>query len=142
MKVLELALHRSASGGRQQMRDALGGRMRAMRCRKSVVDEDVAEVRHCFGEIGIVGFLARMKARVFEQQHIAVPETRHCLLRRLADTIISEYNPSADCLGKCGRNWRERHRLDALSLRPIKMREHDHARALLREFPYCRFLTF
>ena len=130
----ELLLHRASGRGRQQMRDAFGRRMRAMRGAERVVDEDVAEFGDLLREGRIVLFLAGMEARVLEQEDIAVLQLGDGRLRNVAHAIVRERDRASDGLGQRFGHGRQRHRGHDLALRPVEVGKHDHARALLRQF--------
>ena len=59
--------------------------MRAMRRRKRIVDEDVAQRRHALGQLRVVLFLARMEAGVLEHQDRTVGRIVDGFARRLLD---------------------------------------------------------
>ena len=56
---------------RQQVRDALGAGVRAVRGAERVVDVDVGERGERARELGVVGCLARLEAHVLQQQDLA-----------------------------------------------------------------------
>ena len=58
------------------VRDALGGRVRAVRGAECVVDVEIGELAELRGELRVVLRLARFVARVLEQQHFAVVQSR------------------------------------------------------------------
>ncbi len=64
---VQLTLHRQAGIGRQQVRQAFGRGVSAVRRRKGVVDVEVAIGRQLPGEVGIVLFLTGVEADVFQQ---------------------------------------------------------------------------
>jgi len=64
--------------------------VRAMRGAESVVDVTIGERRELLGELGIVAFLARMKAQVLEKQDVAVGKAGDGPLDLLADAVIDE----------------------------------------------------
>ena len=99
-------LHQQRSGiGRQQAARSIGGGMRAMRRRKSIVDENVAERGQTLGERGIVLFLARVKAQILQHCDAAGRQRRDRSLGRLADTIggksdrLAQSSPSLPATG-------------------------------------------
>ena len=72
------------------MRDALGGRMRTVRSRKSVVHENIAKRCELGGKCVVVCLLALMKSRIFEKEDLPV---LHCLngaLGVFAHTIVGK----------------------------------------------------
>src|SRR5665213_2837194 len=71
LKRLKLSLQRAPGESRQPVSETFGRGVRAMRDRKGVVDENVAESRQRGDETGIVLFLAGMKARVLETKNVA-----------------------------------------------------------------------
>ena len=77
---LELAPQQQPGSGRQQVRDALGRGVRAVRGAEGVVDVDVGELREGGREGRVVGRLAGVEAQVLEQQHVAVAQFGHGVL--------------------------------------------------------------
>ncbi len=75
---LDLALEQPAGGAREQVRDALGARVRAVRGAERVVDVDVGELGERACELRVVLGLAGLEADVLEHQDLA----RRELLRR------------------------------------------------------------
>jgi len=69
---VEFGLHGTPGVGRQHVAKALGGGVRAMRRRESVVDPDVAELCQLRDKARVVLFFFFMKTRVFETKDIAV----------------------------------------------------------------------
>ena len=68
----DFLFHQQAGdGGLEEVRDAFGGGMGAMRGAEGVVDVDLGQRGECFGEGRIVGFFFGVEAQVFEQQHLA-----------------------------------------------------------------------
>ena len=72
VSVSHLALQEQARGARQQVRDALGRGVRAVRRAEGVVDVDVGERGQARGELGIVLRLPRLEADVLEHDDVAV----------------------------------------------------------------------
>src|SRR2546423_13403179 len=74
-QVLELLLHeKPGDGGLQQMRDRLGGCVRAVCRTERVVDVEVTQRRECFGELGIVLLFSRPETRVLDEGNAAASE--------------------------------------------------------------------
>ena len=73
---LDLAFQQPPGGARQQVRDALGARVRAVGGAERVVDVDVGQLRQRARELGVVVGLARLEADVLEQQDLAVARAR------------------------------------------------------------------
>ena len=69
-----LAFQQPPRGARQQVRDALGARVRAVGGAEGVVDIDVGELGQRACELGVVVGLAGLEAHVLEHQHLAVAE--------------------------------------------------------------------
>ena len=74
VSVLHLAFEQPPGGARQQVRDALGAGVRAVRGAERVVDVDVGELGERARELGVVARLARLEADVLEHQDLAVGE--------------------------------------------------------------------
>src|SRR5690348_1327646 len=141
VEVIEFALHRTSGGRRQEMGDRLRRGMRTMGGGERVVDEKIAERRHLFGKDRIVGFFARMKAGVLEQEDVAIAQLRDRRPGDSADAIVGERDRLAEFLGQGRRHRLQRHGGNALSLRPVEMREQDNACALVGELAHGRRLT-
>ena len=101
--------------------------------RKSVIDVDVAELGQRRGEGRVVRLLARVKAQILEQGHLAGAEAGHHRLRRFADAVLGEGDRPAERIGQRAGNRRERHLGDPLAFRPPEMRDHDDPRAPVDE---------
>src|SRR6516164_9062690 len=104
--------------------------MRAMRHRKGIIDENVAERRELRNEIRIVLFLAHMKPSVFQAYDVArVYSGDRCrcffpyassakATGRFRTSAIAGANSLSDCLGSCplGRpKWESKMTLPPLS---------------------------
>ena len=129
----EFLLHRAPGRGRQQMRDAFGRRVRAMRGAERVVDEDVAEFGDLLREGRIVLLFAGMEARVLQKKDIAVLQLRDGRFRDVADAIVRERDRTPNGLRQRRRDRLQRHGRHDLALRPVEVGQHDHARALFRQ---------
>ena len=77
----DLALEQRPGGARQQVRDALGGGVRAVRGAERVVDVDVGQRRVALGQLGVVLGLARLEADVLEHHDVAVRARRRASAR-------------------------------------------------------------
>ena len=67
----DLLFHQQAGDRGQEVRDAFGRGVRAVRRAEGVVDEHVAQAGQLAGEAGVVGFLFGVKAHVLEQHDVA-----------------------------------------------------------------------
>src|SRR5437879_111486 len=67
----DLSLEQAPGGAREQVRDALGARVRAVCAAKRVVYVDVSELGQRAREQGIVARLARLEANVLEHEQLA-----------------------------------------------------------------------
>jgi hypothetical protein len=122
-------LHQVTTGiGGQPVAQSFHRGMGAVRYRKGVIDEDVAERRELSDEIGIVALLAGVEPRILQAEHVARPHGIHCGARFLADAILGEGNRTAKHIGN---SWNERlERM--LAVRPFRtseMRQQDHLAA-------------
>ena len=84
---LQLAPQQQPGRRRQQVRDALGRGVRAVRGAERVVHVDVGELRQRGREGRVVGGLARVEAHVLEQQDVAVAQLGDRVLGHLADAV-------------------------------------------------------
>ncbi len=132
---LQLLLHREAGIGRQEMREALGRGVGAVRRREGVVDVEIAERRHLGRERRIVLLLAGVIAGVLHQDH---PAGRQRVDRRpggRADAVVGEGDRRAQQPGERPGHRLQRHLGHALALGPVEMGEQHHFRALPRQRP-------
>ena len=127
----ELGFHRASRRGRDEMRDPFGRSMGAMGGRERVIDVDIAERGERFGKFRIVLLFARMKARVLQQQHVAVLQFRHGRLRDGPDAIFGECDGAAEHARECCGERLQRHAGHDFSAGPVEMGEHDDARPLV-----------
>ena len=67
-----LAFEQAARRARQQVRDALGARVRAMGGAEGIVDVGLRQLREGARELGVVALLAGLEAHVLEQQDLAL----------------------------------------------------------------------
>ncbi len=82
-----------------------------------------------------------MKARVLENEHVAVFHGGDRRNGLLADAIGSESNLPADETCECGSDRLQRHRRHDLAARAIKVRQHNDARTLIGELDDRRSLA-
>jgi len=116
--------------------------MRPMSGRERVVDIDVAKLGECADEIGIVLFFARVKARVLQQQHIAILQFGDGFFCHRPDAIGGERHRAAEHDSHGQRDRLQRHRRHRLAARPVEMREQHHARAGIGKLLHRRGLAF
>ena len=53
------------------MRHAFGRRVRAMRSRKGIVDENIPQARQLGDELRVIAFFAFVKTGIFKTEHVA-----------------------------------------------------------------------
>ena len=116
------------------MGNRLGRGMGTVRCRKRVVDEDVAQPGQRPGHRRIVLFLARVEARVLEQQDVSGRHVRDGLLGLFPDAVGGEMNPAVEMRLQRLRDRRQREFRVRRALRAPEMRQQDHLGALVRQF--------
>ena len=107
-------------GAGQQVRDALGRGVRAVRGAEGVVDVDVGERRVALGELGVVLRLARLEADVLEHHDVAVGHVVE--VGRPSATSVAEQ--LAQALGD-----RPQRELGLAVLRPAEVRRRARSRA-------------
>ena len=128
---LQLCLHQPPGAGGHQMRHPFGGGMGAVGGRKGVVHIGIAKRGQPRREDRIVLFLALVKARVLQQQHIARTHRRDSLLRRRAHAILGERDLLAQGRLKRGQGDLQAHLRDDLALGAAEMGQQDRAPAFL-----------
>ncbi len=131
---LELAAQQQARGRRQQVRDALGRGVRAVRGAEGVVDVGVGE--RARGRPRRPGSLAVSPAwkRTFSSSSTSPSRSsRDGVLRDLADAVARERDRGAEQLGEPLAHGRERGGRVGRALRPPEVRAEDHARAGLAQ---------
>ena len=136
-QVFQFLLHQQAGGVLlDEVGDAFGGSVGAMRRSERVVHVVVAELGELPGELGIVGFLFRVEAQVLEQQRLSLFQLGRHLFGLRADAVGRE----ADVLA-AAQNFVEQdaqalgHRLQAhlrigLALGTAQVRGQNQARAV------------
>ena len=136
----QLGLHGAAGGIGQQPRHAFGAGMGTVRGAEGVVDEDVAQLRQGGRHGGIVLFLTRMKAGVFQQQHVAVLQRGDGSFGDGADAVIGEGDLAAHGVRQRMHQHLQRHGGHDLALGAVEVAEHHNPRALVGEFANGRCL--
>ena len=134
-EVLQLVFHQEARGRlRQQLRHALGGRVRAVARPERVVHVQVGEIRELLRERRVVLLLFLVEADVLEHDEVVALGARRGdrLHGRLADAVLGEGH-----LALQQRRQVIGHRLQAElgarpALRPPEVRREDHRRAVLQ----------
>ena len=71
-----------------------------MRRRERVIDIEIAVHRQGGGKVRIVGLLAGVKAKVFEQKHLTALERGHRRTGRWANAVIGERHRTAEQLAE------------------------------------------
>ena len=130
---LQLAPQQQPGRARQQVRDALGGGVRAVGGAEGVVDVDIGELRERGRELRVVGRLARVEAQVLEQQHVAVAQLADGLLGDRPDAVGRPRHGPAEQVGQVLAHGLQRGGRVGLALRPAEVRAQDHARAALAQ---------
>ena len=92
MKRLQFRFHQPPGIGGQQARHPFRAGMRTMRRRKRVIYKGITKLGECGRHGGVILFLTGMKARVFQQQHITIGQSRHGGFRRFTHAIITPGN--------------------------------------------------
>ena len=86
----QLRLQGTSGIGLQQTRYPCGGRVRAVRHREGVVDENVAKLGQRGDEGRIVLLFARVKAGVLQTDDVAILHRRHRAFGGFADAVVDE----------------------------------------------------
>ena len=131
---LQFGFHRAARIGREVMRQALGGRMRAVRRAERIVDVEVAMRGHAPREFGIVGFLARPEADIVEQADIAIAEDADRLFDDGPHHLGDEHDLLVQHLLDIALHEAGAHGREALALGTPVMREQQDLGTLFGEF--------
>ena len=131
LQVLELLLHQVAGhAGAQELGNALGGGMGAVGGAKGVVHIDIRQAGQLLSEAGIVLFLLREEAHVFEQHHVAFSGGGHLGLGVGADAAVGFDHRLAQQLAEAGGHGGEAHGLVHLALGPPEVGRQQHLGAL------------
>ena len=112
---------------------AFGRRVRAMRRRKGVADEDIAVLGERVDKVGGVLFFALVEARVLEQGDVAVLEPVDDLRRSVADAVVGESDLAFENMFERRDDLAQRIRVDALALRSAKMRKQNDPAAFFHD---------
>ncbi len=131
---VELGAHGAAriSGQAGDGDDRGVGGMLAMRRRKRIVDEEVAERGEAAGELAVVVFFLGMKAGVFQAKNIAVLHRGDRALRRRPDAVLGKRHRLFDDPRHRGGDGLERI-LGIAAFRPVQMRQKNDLAALAGE---------
>ena len=97
--------------------------MRAVRGGESIIDENVAQRRHLFGEVQVVLFFAGMEAGVFQQKNLAVLERLDGAFGFRPNTIFREGDGAADRVRQRRDHRLQRHGWHDLALGAVEMAE-------------------
>ena len=122
-QLAHLALEQQPGVAGQQMGDALGRRVGAMRCAEGVVDVHVGQPGERRGQLGIVARLPRLEAAVLEHQQLARAQALGLRLDLGADDRRRHADLGAQQIGHAGRHWRHRERRVRTVLRPAEVRD-------------------
>ena len=130
--MLDFFLHQESHRGLlDELRDAGRAGMRAMRRTEGVVHINVAEFGQRFGKLRIVRFFPRLKAKIFEQGHVAFAHVPDDFLRDRADRVVTENHRMIDQHVQMIGHGPKRIFLDRLSFRPAEVRHQNRLRAVL-----------
>ena len=130
---LDLARQQQTRVGGQEVRDALGRRVRAVRRTERVVDVDVGERGERRGELGVVRLLARLEAHVLEHDDLAVDHAVDGLVRLGADDVVDEDDVAAEQALQHAAHRPQRELRVRLALRPAEVADDDDAGAVVDE---------
>ncbi len=122
---LQFGLHVLPRRRRQEVRQRRDRGVRAVRRRERVIDIEVAERRQLLREAGVVLFLLRVEAQVFQQRHLAGVQCGDDARRLGADAVAGEmHRPAADRPAqRLDQGPQRLRRIGAL--RAAEMRHHD-----------------
>ncbi len=124
-----LALQEVAGGGRQQVRDALGGGVGAVSGAERIVDVDIGEPRQGLGEGRIVCLLGGMEPQVLEEDDIAVGHARDQRLDAGAHAVGRHRDGGAEQLREPDGRGPQRALRSDPALGAAEVRAQDHARS-------------
>ena len=97
---------------------------------EGVVDVDFGELGQLAAELGIVGFLTRIKAQVLQQQDVAVRQRGHLCLHLGPDAVVGHGDGATEELGQVGSHRGEAVLRVRFSLGATEMRGQDQPAAL------------
>ena len=130
-KLSSFSISRPAADLRDEVGDALGGGVGAVRAAEGVVDVDVAERGELLGEGGVVGFFFRVEAEVLQQQRLAGFELLD-ISSAISPTQSGEKATFSETLRTCssrlaqaGDQRAQAHGLDRLALGAAEVRAED-----------------
>ena len=129
----KLGLHGSSGVSRQLVTEALGGRVRTVCGRKSVVHPDVAQLRQRSDKFGIVFLFTRVKTCVFQAEDVTGLHCGDRLFRNFADAVIRELHGPLDDARHLGGN-RFQGLLRVASLGSAEVRKENDLAALVGDF--------
>merc|ERR1719261_1676122 len=133
-EVLELLREEVArDGGREVLRDALGGRVRAVGRAERVVDEEVEGGRELLDEGGVVLGLLLVEARVLEEEGLAVAHAVDDRSDLVADAVGRHLHGRAELLAHARGHGAERELVLGPVLGPAEVRAHRDLGALVEE---------
>merc|ERR1719261_1426933 len=133
-EVLELLREEVAGhGGREVLRDALGGGVRAVRRAERVVDEEVEGGRELLDEGGVVLGLLLVEARVLEEERLAVAHAVDDRRDLVADAVGRHLHGRAELLAHARGHGAERELVLGPVLGPAEVRAHRDLGALVEE---------
>ena len=120
------------------MREAFSTCMCAVRGRESIVAIKIAKFRHFSRKCRIIRRLARMIARVFEQQNLSRMQRTRRRLRTSTDAIGAEHHVTPERLFKCWHQGLQAHLWNTLPFGATKMRQQDRHAASGQDVLYRR----
>ncbi len=116
------------------MGNAFGAGVGAVGGGEGIVDEDVGEAGQGRGEGCVVGFLASVEARVFEDQDVATGELLDGLIGHGADAVFGEGNRLVENFGEGGGHRAEGKGRVGFAFGAVEMAADDDFGAFVREF--------
>ena len=119
----QFSLHQSTGGLWQQLGNPLGRGMGPMCGGKGVVHKDIAQSRQFGRQSRIILFLTRLKARVFQQNHITLTRRHNRRAGRGADAVTAKHHLAAQRSGQRVLHMAKAHLRHNLAFGPVKMRQ-------------------
>jgi hypothetical protein len=138
LQCFQLGLHGAAGEARQEMRDPLSRRMRAVGSREGVVDVVIAEPCHRLRQLRIVLLLARVKARILEHADVAGKHGRDRALGFGPAAIFDKSDGATRQAVDRKHQLRRRHVRPLLALWPAEVRQQKHDGASVAELEHGR----
>ena len=91
MEIFQLFLHQKTHRARfNELRNANGGRVRAVRRAKSVVHINFSKLGERFGKCWVVRFFFGLKAKVLQKRDVAVLHRGDDLFRHFTNRVVTK----------------------------------------------------